>query len=116
MYLKKRYIVIMVVILIIALLFVGNFVNYKTVRAEVIQRDGSGSILVDTNGNIYSVYDELYLGGVYDLKFHMLEDGQRYGDVEKITLVFKPCRDWNRGEQSPLFFLFNSYKVITFNF
>lgn len=93
MYLKKRYIVIMIVALIIAFLFAGNFVNYKTVRAEVIQRDGSGSILVDTNGNIYSVYDELYLGGVYDLKFHMLEDGQRYGDIEKITLVFKPCRD-----------------------
>ena len=93
MYLKKRYIVIMAVALIIAFLFAGNFVNYKTVRAEVIQRDGSGSILVDTNGNIYSVYDELYLGGVYDLKFRMLEDGQRYGDIEKITLVFKPCRD-----------------------
>lgn len=34
MYLKKRYIVIMVVALIIALLFAGNFVNYKTVRAR----------------------------------------------------------------------------------
>ena len=61
MYLKKRYIVIMAVALIIAFLFAGNFVNYKTVRAEVIQRDGSGSILVDTNGNMMSCILAVYM-------------------------------------------------------